>query len=228
MNKNLFRKICSAMVAGLILLSACQTKQSAVFSSQCSAPCWRNIEPGKTSMQDAMTLVKNFHDVDANTIATAGGPWYIFSNYIEFGLSSGEKVNIFMLDNVVAQIYFSIPKGSITFGMCVEVFGSPEYAMQVPVLGSGGTIFPSDAPHIWFDAISPSRGVVYGYDTFNAWTGPTFNLTSDTKVVELEFFDPQKYHQLLPNLISLDPPSEIENSLHPWKGYGDIRALYPQ
>jgi hypothetical protein len=214
------------ILTSLFLLSACQLKQSAVFSSQCSAPCWRNIQPGKTSMQDAMKLVKSFPDVNAKTIATEG-PYYIFNDWIDFSLSSGENVNIYMLDNVVAQIYFSIPKGSITFGKCVEVFGSPEYAMQVPTLGPGEP-FSLDAPHIWFDAIKPSRGVVYGYDTFNAWTGPTFNLTSDAKVVELEFFDPQKYHQLLPNLISLDPSSEIENSLHPWKGYGDINQLYPQ
>ncbi len=188
MNRKLRHSICLIVFSNLILLAACQPR-SVVFSSECSVPCWRNIQPGKTSMQEAVKLVKNFPDVNAKSIDTAGGPWSIFSDDIEFSLASGEEVDIFMLDNVVAQIYFSIPKGSITFGKCVEIFGSPEYAIQVFMLGPSETIIPLiDAPHYWFEAISPSRGVVYGYDTYNGWASPSFNLTSDTKVVQLQFF----------------------------------------
>ena len=198
MKKNFLSRLQLIILVSLTILVSCHTRQSAVFSGQCNAPCWRQLQPGKTSMQDAMKLIQGFRDVDSKTIGTAGMPYFIFSDFIKFNLSSGESVKVYIFNDEVALISFTIPGGLITFGKCVEKFGFPDYAMQIPVMGPGLPILPaSDATHIWFYAISPSRGVVYDYDIYNMWTDTTFNLTPETTIAELDFFDPQKYDELL-------------------------------
>jgi hypothetical protein len=206
------------------MLSACQTtSSSAVFSDQCDAPCWRGIEPGETKFQDAVNLVKKFSDLDSEDIGISG-PWNIFSDFIDFNLTNGENIRIYAIDDVVTLIDFYTPIG-VTFQECIKVFGDPAYVVQYPKLGAGSSFFPSDARHIWFSAIDPKKGIVLTYDTENS-----FDLKESTTISNMSYFDIELFDNLYKNnlLINFDPLKEIPQSqLHAWKGYGDIRTLYP-
>jgi len=211
------------------LLTACRSTQSPVFSDQCAAPCWRQIEPGKTDSSGALSTIKSFSDIDLRRISISG-PWNIFSGFIHFELTSGETIRIYMIDGFVVLIDFYNPKG-ITFGDCVDEFGFPEYVAQSSTLGPGLPILPaSDAEHIWLNALSPSKGIVYSYDMYNVWFGSNFNLAQNTIISSIRFFDPKQYEKLLENgfLISNDTGGLSPGNLYQWNGYGNINELYPE
>ena len=229
MGKERARIAQSVVLAGLLLLSACQSAHSSVFSDECGPPCWRGIRPGSTHMQEALDVAGRFPDLGESGIETTRGSWYIFSRYMEFKLRSGETVDIYMIDDVVALIIFFKPKGIATLGSCAAAFGSPDYAAESTVLGPGLPFLPaSDRYHTWFYGIYPSRGIVFGYDSSSAWFGEDLSLHSNTIISDIRFFDVKEYNELLRGgFLIYAEHGFSQDKLHPWKGYGDIHKLYP-
>jgi hypothetical protein len=223
MTKNIFAVFRTIAFISIYMLSACQSFPTAMFSDQCTAPCWRLIAPGETKFQDAVDLIKKFPDLDARDVGISG-PWNIFSDFIGFHLTNGEHFRIYAIDGIVALIENDNPTG-ITFEKCIKQFGEPEYATQFSVLGAGSPFFPSDAQHILFYTLSPKKGVAFGYDTKHS-----FDLKANTKISDLSYFDVKLYDELYQNnfILGFDPFREIsQDKLHVWNGYGDIRSLYP-
>jgi hypothetical protein len=205
------------------MISACQSSQSMVFSNHCSAPCWRDINPGKTSFSDASELIKKFPDIDISSLSVGSS-----NSFIGFYLNSGEHVRVYLLDDVVALITFYNP-ARITFENCIKELGVPEYAVQWSILGSGLPIIPaSDAKHTWFAAMNPKKGVFFSYDTYQIF-GKDNNLTPDTNVSEISFFDPIRYLKLFDAGLLLRYPLDniSQDQLYSWNGYGNIDELYP-
>jgi hypothetical protein len=226
MKKNIFLVFYAVFSTSILILSACQTSSSSVFSAQCAAPCWRQIAPGQTKFHDAIDLIDKFQDLSPNDMAVwkPGQPDNIFSDILSFHLTNGEHFTIYAIDGIVALMENDNPTG-ITFEKCIKQFGEPEYATQFSVLGAGSPFFPSDAEHILFYTLSPKKGVVFGYDTQHS-----FDLKANTKISELSYFDVKLYDELYQNnfILGFDPFREIpQDKLHAWKGYGDIRSLYP-
>ena len=142
----------------ILFSSSCTVTQPPVFSDDCSAPCWRKIEPGKTTLEEALAIVGNMTDVDKETVGTASTNRYIFSGYIDFYLKTGENVNIYLLDDVVSVIEFDRQKGIATFGNCIGEFGDPDFVILTNRLGPGGFPFlPTSAMHTWFYALNPKK-----------------------------------------------------------------------
>ena len=212
------------LLINIFALSSCLSIRPAVFSEQCAAPCWRNIKPGETHFQDAVDLIKKFPDLDFKNMAI-GYPGNIFSDGIVFRLINGDEIRIYAIDSIVALIDYYSVKG-ITFQECIKVFGEPEFAVQYSKLGPGGLPFaPSSSQHIWFTALSTSRGTALTYETENS-----FDLNTGTEISIFSYFDIELFDELYKSniLISFDPLEEVpQDKLHAWKGYGDIRELYP-
>ena len=81
-----------------------------------------------------------------------------------------------------------------------------------------------DGPILWFSAISPKRGVVFGYDTQDS-----FDLTANTEISYIRYFDVKLYNELYQNnfILGVGPLRIPQDKLHVWKGYGNIKKLYP-
>lgn len=211
----------------LLLLSACQSSPSPVLSKECAPPCWRGIQPGRTPFQDAVDKVKKFQDYDPKG-AGIGKSWKILDSYVGFKLEGGENILIGAINDVVELIIFGNPKG-ITFQKSVEELGTPEYVGRSLMLGQGLPILPaSDAMHTYLFIVSPSQGVVYGADMYNPWTGLDTNLAPNAAIIDLRFFDNRIFDKLLSSgLLVYSNERFSREELYPWKGYGDIRELYP-
>ncbi|MBP6178444.1 MAG: hypothetical protein KA473_09110 [Anaerolineales bacterium] len=212
------------VLMSLFAVSSCQSIRPAVFSEQCSAPCWRNIKPGETQFQDAVDLIKRFPDLNPKDIGI-GHPGNIFSDGVVFRLTNGDEIRIYAVDNIVALIDYYSPNG-VAIEECIKVFGEPEFAVQYSKLSSGGLpVVPSSSQYIWFTAINPSQGTAITYETANS-----FDLDAGTKISIFSYFDVGSFDELYKSnvLISFDPLGEVpQDKLHVWKGYGDIRILYP-
>ncbi len=208
----------------LIFLSACQTSESVIFSNLCAAPCWRNIEPGKTTSSEALEMIRKFRDINSASIGVSG-PWSIFSGFVQFTLQTGETIRVYSINDKASLITIYNLNGKLSFGKYVEELGMPEYATQTSVLGPGSPIIPaSDAVHIWLFALNPKRGTVFGADVTD------LDLTTETRVSYVRYFDPDVYLELLDNgfLVLTDSGHFSEDKLQIWKGYGNISKLYPR
>ena len=211
-----------------VMISSCQTGKSFVFSSDCVAPCWRHIQPGRTTEKEANDLVAGFSDIKGDNVWRGG--LESIAQYIEFDLSSGVNVRIYLMDKVVALIKFVDPSGIITFGDCVQEFGVPEFAVQSSVMGYGLPIGATSAWHTWFYALNTDKGTAYGYDTYG-YFGKNAVLAPKTRVMVIEFYDVDSFEKLLKDefLINVEVTKNLTTgNLNSWNGYGDIDKLYPE
>ncbi|MEW6713092.1 MAG: hypothetical protein AB1403_24950, partial [Candidatus Riflebacteria bacterium] len=94
------------IVTFTVHLLARQNKEKTIFSTDCIAPCWRSITPGKTTILDAHTLALNFSDTVSESVKHSTILQGVFNAYISFELSSGIKVEMYAIDNVVILIKF--------------------------------------------------------------------------------------------------------------------------
>lgn len=212
----------------ILFSPSCRVPQSPVFSNDCSVPCWRNIEPGITTMEGAIAIIATMADVEKETIGTTRMEKPIVSDKIYFSLKTGEETTIYFGDNIVLMISFYRSKGMVSIGDCIDEFGGPDFVILTNHYGPGGVPFiPSSAWHTWFHALSPKKGFLLSYDTFNQEP----NLSPNTKVTGVKYFDPQSFSVLYENNFLVydewDAVVAPENFL-PWKGYGKISFLYPE
>lgn len=196
-----------------------------IWQSDCAAPCWRQINPGKTNFTSAVAIVEKFPDLRYQDSVEILNEWNIFSKRIFFTLKSGETIRIYFIDDVVAKISLTNKRGLSSFSDCIKIFNYPENVSRSSLLGPGSFFLPaSSAIHEWFFAIYPNRGIGYGFDMYKAGT----RLKESTSVTDLYFFDINMYQLLLSKGFLVYSDSDYrESSLQPWKGYGDINELYP-
>lgn len=206
----------SVFLACLLLLSACQSSQSVIFSTQCIAPCWRNIEPGETHFQDAVNKIKIFSDYDSKGAAITHS-WGIYSDVMDFGLVGGEDISVLAIDNIVALINFHNPQ-SVPLETCINASGSSVDVIQTTY--SGG-----DAIQRWFFAVNPSTGISCGLQIVG---NPT--IEANTNIDIINFFDPGDYQRLYnaQQLVIANSDSyPVPGQFYKWIGYGNIDQLYP-
>jgi len=211
----------SVLIASFIKQSQIrQRKESSLFDGECKAPCWRHITPGNTTMQEAYDLISGFSDRGIKKIERTEDLQGLFNAVLSFELSSGIKVYIYAIDDVVALIAFRDDVGIATFGRCVEEFGSPQFAGQ-------SCNCSSEEAHIFFTALIPQRGISYYFDRYT-YFGPKKTVSRRSVVTGIRYFDIKYYETLLQHgRILFSETGYDENDLHPWVGYGNIFELYP-
>lgn len=222
------KRIIVALLFIAITLSSCQEARSEVFSDQCLAPCWRNIEPGRTQEEEALSIIKEFNDVKGNEIGI-GGALDIFTSSIHFALQSEITVRVYFIDDVVALIRFERSTGISSFEKCIDEFGTPQKAIRTYLYGPGSPIGATTTIHPWFFVLYPEEGVVIGYDTFQ-FLRATPSISPSSKVSVIGFFDAGLYEELLEKgfLVYIDISEKIsEKDLFDWQGYGNFDELYP-
>lgn len=212
-----------------MMLSSCKSDISEILSSQCEAPCWRNIQPGTTTHNEVLKIIKDFQDIKGEVIGY-GGRFHIFNGSTLLTLHNGVAINIYYLNDVVATISFYKSQGITTFKECVNEFGTPENIGRSFLIGPGLPIGATSAIHPYIFAISPQKGIVFGYDAYRNFSDDLI-LSPKTKATIITFFDVNVFTQLLEDgdLVYIEILEKYsEDDLYKWNGYGDIEELYPK
>jgi hypothetical protein len=104
----------------LLIICSCSKPSATILSDPtCSPPCWQNITPGKSTVEETRALLGNISLVDPDSIAIRGKPWYIYSEIFYFELRSKQvEGRIYFLENKVSMILFDGDL-HITFGQFV-------------------------------------------------------------------------------------------------------------
>jgi len=99
--KNKVVKLLLLLILSL-LTTSCESEISDILSSQCQAPCWRNIEPGITTQKEVLKIIKDFEDIRGEVIGY-GGHFNIFNNSTLFTLHNGVSINIYYTSDVKSK-----------------------------------------------------------------------------------------------------------------------------
>lgn len=202
-----------------------------LLDSTCKSPCWKNIQLGETTKDEAISILKTLPEVDQTTTTLNGKRWNIFEEIIYFGLKDSE---------VVGRIYFSNGKASfieifhdsngelsITFEDAISQLGEPQYIINIPI--SGGLPLAPNTSHIII-AVQPEQGFGYNFDTRNQPASQKGELRAENKLRAITFFDPEFFDQLLEaGFFSLGNfnASATRKYMVPWDGYGVLGEKYP-
>jgi len=216
----------------LMTLGACRPTPVPILSNPtCEPPCWKNIQPGETTKDEAFFLLKKLPEVDQTTITLRGEPWNIFEDIIYFDFKNSEVQGRVHISNGKAS-YIEIYGDSnrdidVTFGEAVNELGEPEYIINVPL--SGGLPLAPSTSYI-VTALQPDRGFEFDYDTRYLPKAQKAELKPENKLRVIGFFDPDFFDQLLEaGFFSLGylNASETRKYMIPWDGYGIIAEKYP-
>jgi hypothetical protein len=216
----------------LMPLAGCGPNPVPILSNPtCQPPCWKNIRPGETTKEEAVSLLKELPEVDSTTIALNGKPWNIFEDIIYFGFKDSEVHGRVYISNDKA-VFIEISRvGDLeldtTFGEAVNMLGEPEYIINIPI--SGGLPLAPKTNFIII-AIQPERGFGFDYDTRYLPGYQKAELLPENKLRGITFFDPAFFDQLLE--AGFFSPGHLHSNetrkyMIPWEGYGALEEKYP-
>ncbi len=209
------------LLLGIILVScAPKPNQPSIFDNPiCQSPCWQNITPGVTTKNDALIILSELSFVQQPMV----DPKYSAVGYddiINFSLYQGEPNFIagwmYILDDKVSMMGFENNLG--TMQHLIELFGAPQSIL----------VLRTDL----FDQVTfvnPQSGILFYRKYVGSYSVETSELTPETAITGVAFFDPHEYERVLNSgILSAYKLSADEtiNNLRPWNGYGSIKEKY--
>lgn len=221
-------------IAMMFFLTSCQMvrqQKPVLHGSSCAPPCWYQITPGRSSIDDVKGSLDSIPLIDPKTVLW-GDQLSSLTPRATANFLDGSLVFIYFFNDTVACIYFS---GSIgyTFGEAVELFGEPEYITAFRSPGNGRawySPFPGGADLIVVKAILPENGVAHGYYTSVPFQRLHREIRAKTELSDLIFYDRAHFDELADQGFFLTGEfnlQETQAAMIPWRGYKEIGTDYP-
>ena len=217
------RKFINSAFLGLAvyILAACKPLPSAVFQDHsCSPPCWKQITPGHTPLQDVDSKLRSISAVDSKSIKTTsilqpndGISFKFLPNMRE---ADGE---IFSQGGTVEAIDFS-PKGNtLTLSDALQEWGPPERYIS---------IYYSEAeiPNLVTIIIYDDLGIILGSGT-SISSGEKPRFENNFPIYYFFYTNPPITNTFLENgLISYNIHNQdLLEGFQTWNGLGEIHYL---
>ena len=188
----------------------------------CNPPCWENITPGVTSLEDTMSNLEKINGIsegpflqdDIDHVKEKQKIGWYFPKDIEesFGI-------VYFQNDIVSRMRFT--PGSITIGELVDLIGDPEKIFIVKNR--------HESTWIWFDLLYPSKGIIIEYIDFSYCCDDTgfFDLKNDIEPTNVYYFDPMFYDEMIDDVVfTADfiwvPDEELQQAIKDWNGFGLI------
>lgn len=202
-----------------------------IFSDPvCAPPCWKNIQPGVTTLQQAYHILSELPEVDGDTVSIQREPWFIFTNIIHFEFKSRDVTGrVYIVNNLVVAIGFDGNMG-ITISEAFAFLGEPSYVINLPTYG-GPPLHGTVSSGIII--INPTVGYRISYNTRDLSLSQKLQgqIQPEIELDDIEYFSPAVYDEWIDagyfSYLKLDGEQTREH-LIPWDGYGDLALKYPQ
>jgi len=210
----------------ILISSGCKTTTPSILTSVCQAPCWNEIVPGVTTQADLISKLSKIPTINSKSIVVVPRQG-IYTSRVVLEALSGEKIEVGLIDEKVVVILFS-GKLNLSFGEAIDKYGEPEDMLVFGSIGRG--FLWGDAIHTFVHAISPSKGIMFGYDASEAGWRWQSEIGSGVKLDRVYYFDPKNFDRLADaGLFSLGNANakETKAAMVPWSGYGKIGEKYP-
>ncbi len=170
----------------ILSLTACTGKPSAVLQdTTCKAPCWHNIEVGKTKIDQAINLLSQVPEVDPRSIKR-GKNYQTLDERVtaRFQNSKESWLEIIFLEEKAIAMYF-IYEEAISLSDAITKFGEPKFVFTYALKGD---------PTVYLTAqfLYPDQGVcLFHHNRGLILQIPeTYRITSATNITEIYYVDP--------------------------------------
>lgn len=200
--------LCVVLLFGVGCNNATQSSGSVksrwLEGEPCAPPCWENIHPGTTILEEAVQLLESNSSVGSENFAVVNDEGLTM---VTWGFQDSDWVGTIALlegeDESVPFIAFETP--DLCLGEIIDAYGKPDYLIQT-LYEFNGTIYL-----IWF-----SQG--FFYSNFDLLDETDKQITKSLCGYGITHFPVGTPMTELPmsQLFSL-----TENDLTPWQGYGE-------
>jgi hypothetical protein len=204
----------------ILILNGCNPISSnALENSICAPPCWNGIQPGKTTREEAKTILENSSDVMNNSIKT----WSLVkendSVKWEFAPRTGNRFgNLIINNDVVTGINFIPINNRLSLNRAINLFGDPETILVLLHL--------QEIRNISIFIGYPSKGIVLWISIKPYNEGDEIVLSENSTISGVWYVDLNFYDELLVSSYITGIPLDILiNDTHKWTGYGDISSI---
>lgn len=216
MNANkLLILILSILVIGL---TACTSKTSVVLQdTSCSAPCWHNIEVGKTNIDQAINLLEQVPEIEPSSIRR-GKNYQTMIEGISAGFQNSKELSlqIFFIEAKAAAIRFSYEE-DISLSDAIKKFGEPKYVFANALKGDP-TVYLTTKFYY------PDQGVclLHEHRGLILQIPKTYRINKSTNITEINYVDPA-----LPNgqidygCFTGGNENDLKERKQDWKGFSE-------
>lgn len=209
------KKIFIILFIGIFLLTSCGSdRKSSILNQRISEPTsWNNIVPGKTTKEEALTILKSMNIIDQKTITTNNIISRNFKSSITWSFitnCSDDHGEIYINNNLTILIIIAPKKNSVKFKDAIALYGNPEkvFAGSIP-----------NEPLLTY-ILYPEQGVVFNHDYGNVMMGEEVKIHPNDNILEAYYFPPDQFKSAF--LESDFFPVSTENyemTVQDWQGY---------
>jgi hypothetical protein len=203
----------------MLFLSSCLSNKAPelLTDAQCEPPCWFNIRPSLTTVDDVLMLLENLPfagDIDTyEGFQTRTSPRYNIS-WIPDERLVVSGVRILFLNEMVLAIGLGVQPRQFSIENAIKLFGEPEYYKAIDTQTGYNNLrvklyFPSEG--IWME--------LYPYHLDKgkpAYVGPK------NTVWNLYYYDPDEAEAFFSAWFMGSDIDQIQREWVPWTGFGEI------
>ena len=196
-------------ILGLLLffLTACQSEINPILEdSPCAPPCWYNLTPRITTLQESLQIIENLKFV--GDYALTGRE----SQYILGRIGKKYDLNILFEDNVIKAILIN---GSPVFGtslrvkQAIKIYGEPDQ-VYIHKFSAG------DTHGYLINLLYPEKGLFI--TSQDGGLSGFLDIKPNDRVYEIIFVDPDSYYEIVIHEVEKYEVYQDSNLLL-WKGY---------
>jgi hypothetical protein len=194
-----------ALVIILFSLSSCTKKPNAdlIGNGTCSPPCWMNIRPGATKVNDAIEILKNLEKEGQGHFTL------LDSGIIEWRSTIGKNTSIYSDGSIVTKIELDLRTSSTDIKDIISIFGSPYY-FQFEHRRAGG--------YYYVDLFYPNKGLVF----LSGGNTSDFVIEPNMVIIFANYLEPSDITTMVKVYYPKNTIPDILKTIQKWKGYGNI------
>jgi hypothetical protein len=221
--RTIMKKLITFAFIGLAIcnLVACRSMVSAILQDKsCSPPCWNQITPGQTSIQEISSKLVSIQGVDSKSIKPKSilnandGISFKFLPYLRE--DAGE---LYSREGIIETISFGIKQGKISLSDALQEWGPPDQYISL-------YYSKVERPYLATSIIYTKRGIIL--DTtrdMSAKDVPKFE--GNFPIQSVWYTDPAMTITPLTNgLLDNIKMQDVSAGLKPWSGFGVIDYIY--
>jgi len=210
-------KISLVLLFMILMLASCKQKiglEEILTSSECYAPCWMDIEPGKTAKEEVLNILINLPDlVNAESIFTRvyAGKEQIGWNFVNSDVTGQIEFKDEIVSSILIGYEFGKNKRSnLQLGRIIEMYGFPTdiyFSTGIGDLSVNEVYLVNSEKGIEYQFIKPEiKKLIF---------------SQDQKIIWILLFTPNDSSEVvLPKLDTVI--DNLENHHFDWTGYTEI------
>jgi len=199
-----------------LLITSCSGKGSVVLQdTSCEAPCWRNIEVGKTGVEQTLKLLSQMPDVEPASIRQGKNPKTLVEGISASFINVKEtSLQITFQNDKAVSIYFSYAE-DISLADAINKLGEPKYLYPFALKGD-------PTVYLTVNLLYPELGVCLHHENKGLVlkVPKEYRIAGSLNISRIYYVDPSlPQGQITYGCLSGSDEDELDLIRQEWKGF---------